>query len=76
MTTVAFWRAAGERAARTIAQTAIAIIGVDAVSVIEIDWAYIAGVSATAGILSLLTSVAASGVGDPGPSFGQEVETL
>lgn len=77
MTTVAFWRAAGERAARTIAQTAIAIIGVDAAtSVVDIDWPYIAGVSATAGILSLLTSVAASNVGDPGPSFGQEVETL
>ena len=77
MTTVAFWRAAAERSARTICQTAISIVGVDAVtSVVDIDWPYIAGVSATAGILSLLTSVAASNVGDPGPSFGQEVETL
>lgn len=75
MFTAAFWRAAGERAIKTIAQTAIAVIGVDAlISVVDIDWQYIAGVSATAGILSVLTSVASNGVGAPGPSLGQETE--
>lgn len=74
MTTAAFWKAAAERAIRTVAQTAVALIGVDLVNVINLDWPYIAGVSATAGVLSILTSVAASHVGEPGPSFGQEHE--
>ena len=74
MTSAAFWKAAVERAIRTVAQTAVALIGVDLVNVINRDWPYIAGVSATAGVLSILTSVAASHVGAPGPSFGTEVE--
>jgi len=70
-----FWMAALERAIRTFAQTAAALIAVDvAVSVIDIDWPYVAGVSATAAILSLLTSMTADRVGTPGPSFGQEAE--
>jgi hypothetical protein len=73
MFTVPFWRASAERALRTVAQTAVALIGVDLVSVVDIAWPYVAGVSATAGLLSLLTSVAASGVGDKGtPSLVAE----
>lgn len=74
MTSPAFWKAAAERAIRTVAQTAIAVIGVDMVNVINLDWPYIAGVSATAGVLSILTSLVAAPVGEPGPSFGTEVE--
>lgn len=74
MFTVAFWKAAAERAVKTVAQAAIAVIGVDMVSVIDLDWPYIAGVSVTAGVVSLLTSVASNGVGEPGPSLGQETE--
>ena len=70
-----FWMAALERAVRTFAQTAAALIAVDvAVSVIDIDWPYVAGVSVTAAVLSVLTSIAADKVGSPGPSFGQETE--
>ena len=70
-----FWKAAFERAIRTFAQTAAALVAVDvAVSVIDIDWPYVAGVSATAAVLSILTSIAAVKVGSPGPSFGQETE--
>ena len=70
-----FWKAAFERAIRTFAQTAAALVAVDvAVSVIDIDWPYVAGVSATAAVLSILTSIAADKVGSPGPSFGQETE--
>lgn len=50
-------KAAGIRAIKTIAQTAIATIGTSAI-ISEIDWAIVASASALAGILSLLTSLA------------------
>ena len=50
-------RAAGIRAVRTVAQTAIATIGAAAV-LSAVDWAVVASASALAGALSLLTSVA------------------
>lgn len=49
-------KAAGVRAIKTVAQTAVAMIPV-AVSVNEIDWLTLAGTSALAGIVSLLTSL-------------------
>lgn len=50
-------KCAGIRAIKTVAQTAVALIPV-AVNVTEVDWLVVAGTSLTAGILSLLTSVA------------------
>lgn len=50
-------KAAGVRAIKTIAQTAVATIGTSAV-LGEVDWIMVASASALAGILSLLTSVA------------------
>ena len=49
--------AAGIRAIKTVAQTAIATIGTGAV-LNDVDWIMVASASAVAGILSLLTSVA------------------
>ena len=49
--------AAGIRALRTIAQTAVATIGTTAV-MSEVDWKIVLSASLLAGILSLLTSVA------------------
>lgn len=45
------------RAIKTIVQTAVALIPV-AVNVTEVDCVIVAGTSTTAGILSILTSVA------------------
>lgn len=52
-----WWKAAGIRAVKTIAQTAIATIGAS-VLLSEVNWLAVSSASALAGILSLLTSVA------------------
>ena len=52
-----WWKAAGIRAVKTIAQTAIATIGTAAV-MDQVDWIKVASASLLAGILSLLTSLA------------------
>lgn len=49
-------KAAGIRAVKTVAQTAVATIGTTAV-MSEVNWMMVASASALAGILSLLTSV-------------------
>lgn len=50
-------KAAGIRAIKTMAQTAIATIGTSAI-ISEINWAIVGSAAAVAGLLSLLTSVA------------------
>lgn len=50
-------KAAGMRAIKTVAQTAVAMIGTAAVMG-EVNWVMVASASALAGVVSLLTSVA------------------
>ena len=50
-------KAAGVRALKTVAQTAVAKIGTTAV-MSEVDWVMVGSASLLAGVLSLLTSVA------------------
>ena len=57
----AYWmnwfKAAGVRAIKTVAQTAVATIGT-AAAVGEVNWVLVGSASALAGLLSMLTSVA------------------
>lgn len=50
-------KAAGIRALKTVAQTAVATIGTSAV-LGEVNWAMVGSAAVLAGILSMLTSVA------------------
>ena len=52
-----WWIAAGIRAIKTFAQSAIATIPVS-VSIAEVEWIHVFGIAALASVLSLLTSVA------------------
>lgn len=54
---IAWAKAAGQRAVRTVAQTALATIGT-AAALGEVDWALVASAALMAGALSVLTSLA------------------
>lgn len=71
-----FWRATLIRAVRTICQTAVATIGT-AMAVTEVNWLYVLSASALAGILSILTSIAAGlPEVEAGELLGTGIQTL
>ena len=53
-----WFKAAGIRAIRTFAQTAVGMVGGEMVGLLNVDWIGVLSVAATAAVLSLLTSVA------------------
>lgn len=63
--TGAFWSDAIERAVRTAAQAALAVIGAGTMGLLAVDWGTLGSVSGLAAVVSLLTSLAAGGTGDP-----------
>ena len=56
--TVAFWKMAGERAIKTVAQSALAFIGSGSVGLFDLNWPNLLSVALGAGLLSILTSIA------------------
>lgn len=57
VSTKKWWKAAGVRAVKSMAQSAIAAIGVST-TIGTVDWKVVASTAIVTGILSLLTSVA------------------
>ena len=51
-----WWKAAGVRALKTVAQTAVATIGTTAL-ISEVNWLAVGSTALLAGALSLLTSI-------------------
>lgn len=67
-----YWRSVAERAIKTAAQSGIALFAAGA-TILDIDWAQGAAVVATATILSVLSSIASTHVGEfTGPSLANE----
>lgn len=52
-----WWAAAGTRAIKTMAQTAVATIGASTM-ITEINWAVVVSATVVSGMLSMLTSIA------------------
>lgn len=56
--TVDWLKAAGVRAIKTMAQTAVGMLTGEMVGIMDADWIAVVSVSAMAGVVSILTSVA------------------
>lgn len=57
ITSARWWAAAGVRCLKTGAQTLASLIGTGAAGILALDWSQMLGVTATAMVLSLLTSL-------------------
>lgn len=53
----AWWKAAGIRALKTVAQAAVSMITIGQ-AVIDVNWVNVLSISAVAGVVSMLTSIA------------------
>ena len=65
-----WFKAAGIRALRTMAQAALALIGTNGIGITEVDWAAVASAAALAGVISILMSIA----GLPEVPDGEEIQ--
>jgi hypothetical protein len=76
MFTVAFWKAAAERALKTFAQAFAAFLVADATGILDIDWVKGASIAGLATLLSVLTSIGSDAMtSTSGPSL-TDAETL
>lgn len=62
-------RAALIRALKTMAQSAIGVLGTGAIGLMQADWANVASIALMGGVLSLLTSIAGIPEVDDGSSL-------
>lgn len=65
MWTTNFWRQAAERAVKTLAQAALAMLAGDGLGLLDVDWAAVGSVAGLAAFASVLSSIATAGVGEP-----------
>ena len=66
-----------ERAAKTVAQAVVAVFAASKVDVLSADWKAIVATAGTAGLLSILTSIASDGIGPKGtPSLVDDLPRL
>ena len=73
--TLAFWQATFERAISTAAQAALAMVTAAGIGVLDVDWGSVGSVAGLAAVAAVLKALAAAGIGQPGPGFG-DAETL
>lgn len=64
-----FWVETIERAVKTSAQTAAALLVGDGAGLLTVDWTAIGSVAGLAAVGSVLTSLASGTVGDDSPSL-------
>lgn len=72
LATGAFWAATLERCVKTAAQAAVALLTTNVTGILEVDWAQAGSVVGLATVVSVLTSIASAGAGNPGPSLASE----
>lgn len=65
MFTVVFWKRTAERAVKTVAQAAVALLAASGAGLLDAGWLQVVSVAGMAGLLSVLTSVASTPAGDP-----------
>ena len=66
LASTAFWMSTVERAVKTLAQTAAALITADATGLLNVDWPQTGSVAGLAALLSILTSIASGPIAPPG----------
>ena len=73
--TAAFWKATAERALKTTAQVALALLSADhLLGVLDVDWQATGSATLLAALLSVLSSIASAKISSDGsPSLGGEV---
>lgn len=59
-----FWSDAFERAVKTFAQTAVALIGTQVTGILDVNWVQLVSAAGLAALVSVLTSIGSGQVGD------------
>ena len=74
LTDKTFWVDTVERAVKTFAQAAVAVLTSNVVGLLDVDFVTLASVSGLAALVSVLTSIASGQVGGKGASLVVDAE--